>query len=393
MVTFLIILAVLVVIIALILSLSATFTIDYDEKWSTKIKVLWIEKEIKLTEILNFVLFPDKKAEQVKENKETPKAEKEDTKSEETNKEVSEEAKTIEKTVEPPKEEKKEEPKVSKTEKLLFELLEKKPSPFPTMTWKLKIEDGAEIFTLYSGLADNENINEISVSQSANNDPFSLILANVADEDKAQDVAQKIVNGLKNRKYKDNITCDDVDYIIVDDYVFVAMLSSKNNSKFSAKSYVDEFSNMVTKKETNAKSEKPKAQAKPNFLQKLWDDEGLLGILGLLSNVMQTASKAVGTLIRGFHIRSLYVKIIVAGSDAAQTAKKFGKVSSFYYPTIGIILNGMRVDEFSDDIYPDYLAKYTEYGLHFVGSINIYLLVKVVFAAAKTFIVNIIKNK
>lgn len=69
MIVFLIILAVFAVIIAAILSVSATFTVVYDGNWSTRVKVLWIEKDIVLTKILSFILFPEKSADDVKKKK------------------------------------------------------------------------------------------------------------------------------------------------------------------------------------------------------------------------------------------------------------------------------------------------------------------------------------
>ena len=77
MIVFLIILAVFAVIIAAILSVSATFTVVYDGNWSTRVKVLWIEKDIVLTKILSFILFPEKSADDVKKkikNKEKEKS-------------------------------------------------------------------------------------------------------------------------------------------------------------------------------------------------------------------------------------------------------------------------------------------------------------------------------
>lgn len=61
MVVFLIILAVIVLITSVILSISATFTITYNSSWKTTVKLLWIDKEIELSEVLSFVLFPEKK--------------------------------------------------------------------------------------------------------------------------------------------------------------------------------------------------------------------------------------------------------------------------------------------------------------------------------------------
>ena len=62
MVVFLIILAVIILIISAVLSVSATFTVTYNSSWKTTVKLLWIEKEIELSKILSFVVFPEKKA-------------------------------------------------------------------------------------------------------------------------------------------------------------------------------------------------------------------------------------------------------------------------------------------------------------------------------------------
>lgn len=271
--TFLIILAVLVVLIALILSLSATITIIYDDKWTTKIKVLWIEKDIKITEILNFILFPEKKAEQVKEEKSAKKEQKHKADDSSTKKEE------------------------------VTELVDENKSNNETKT---------EI--------DN-SVKSVDVSQSA------------TDESKKAD-----------ENTKDNV----------------------NNQ--------------------------PAQNKKPNFIKSLWDKEGIVGIMSLVSNLLQSVSSAVGTLFRGFHIHSLYVKMIIGGYDAAEVALAYGTVCKYYYPLKGIILNGMKVDNYDDVIMPDYIAPNNEYGLQFIGSISVGTLLKVVLSAAKTFVINLIKK-
>ena len=57
---FLIILAVIVFLVAVILSLSAEATIIYDNGWHTSVQILFIKKDVELSKILNFVLFPEK---------------------------------------------------------------------------------------------------------------------------------------------------------------------------------------------------------------------------------------------------------------------------------------------------------------------------------------------
>lgn len=252
---FLIILAVIVVLTVLILSLSATFTIIYDDKWTTKIKVLWIEKDIDLIKILNMLIFPKETAEQVKEEKQ------------------------------------------KKAEKKAEAVAEKeKPAP-------------------------------------------------------AEEAEQKTEEKPAEEKTPSNVEIAE---------------------------------------------EKPAEQApapkKKNPLKALWDKEGLVGILSLASNLLQSVSSAVGTLFRGFHIHSLYVKIIVGGGDAAQIAMSYGTICQFYYPVKGIIANGMRVDNYDDLIMPDYIAPKNEYGLQFIASISVGLLVKVALSAVKTFVINLIKK-
>ena len=78
---FLIIVAVLAVIIIAVLSLSATVTLVYDKGWHTKVQILFIEKDIVLSKILSFILFPEKKAEQVVKESDEKKKSKKDSKS------------------------------------------------------------------------------------------------------------------------------------------------------------------------------------------------------------------------------------------------------------------------------------------------------------------------
>lgn len=255
---FLIILAVLVVLTVLLLSLSAEFTIIFDNGWTTRIKILFIEKDIELSKILNFILFPEKAAADVKAEQEQAKEEKE-------------------------KEEKAEKKKATKPASAKQE----KTSEAPT----------------------EENEDE-SVEET-----------------------------------------DDT---------------------------------------------KEKAPAKPKKkspIQKIIDEDGIVGIMLLISNLIQTANSAVTTLIKGLHIYSLYVKMIIGGSDAADIAEMYGNACGFYYPIKGFILNGMKVDQYDDLIMPDFIAPRSEYEFQLIGSMNIKLILKILLKAGSVFVVNLVKNK
>lgn len=113
----------------------------------------------------------------------------------------------------------------------------------------------------------------------------------------------------------------------------------------------------------------------------------------LFTNLIETVNSAVTTLFRGLHIYSLYVKMIVAGYDAADCARSYGKICGIYYPLKGMILNGMKVDMYDDYVQPDFIAPKSEYGFQLIASINVALVLKIALKAGKVFVVNLIKNK
>ncbi len=140
-------------------------------------------------------------------------------------------------------------------------------------------------------------------------------------------------------------------------------------------------------------SEQVPAQKKQNFITKLIDEEGIVGILTFVSNLLETVSTAMTTLFRGLHIYSLYVKMIIGGGDAAQIAQDYGRICGIYYPIKGVILNGMKVDQYDDLIEPDFIAEQNEYEFQLIASINVALLLKVGIKAGITFLKNMINNK
>ena len=146
----------------------------------------------------------------------------------------------------------------------------------------------------------------------------------------------------------------------------------------------------TTSSQEEHKAEKPE---KPNYIKELWHKDGIVGIMSFASNLFQSASDAVITLFKGFHIYSLYVKILIGGGDAAQIAQAYGRVCKYYYPFKGAVLSGMKVDRYDDWIAPDFIAPGNEYGLQFIGSVSVAVILKVLLSAGKTFLINIIRNK
>lgn len=252
---FLIILAVLAVIIIAILSLSATVTLVYDKGWHTKVQVLFIEKDIVLSEILSFILFPEKKAQQAADANKEKKRKKKSGKAEAV-------------------------PEIAQ--------------------------------------------NEMPVDSSA-----------------------------------------------------------------EAPAETDSSASSDAKTDGQEKVQKQKS----NPIKNLWDKEGIVGIMTFVTNLLETANSAVTTLIRGLHIYSLYVMILVGGPDADMIARSYGTLCKYYYPLKGMILNGMKVDNYDDYIQPDFIADKTEVEFQLIGSINVALILKVALKAGFIFLKNLIINK
>ena len=253
--TFLIIVAVLAVIIIAILSLSATVTLVYDKGWHTTVQILFIKKDIVLSKILSFILFPEKKAEEVAKESEDKKKNK------------------------------------------------------------------------------------------------------------------------KGKKGKDNETP-------AEKVADVAVEAEEKSLETDESEKTEEVE--------NKKGQQP---PKPNPIKKLWDTQGIVGMLDLFTNVAETANNAVLTLFRGLHIYSLYVMILVGGGDADLIARAYGTLCRYYYPLKGMILNGMKVDNYDDYIQPDFIAERTEFEFQLIASINVKLILKVGFKAVFIFIKNLIINK
>ena len=255
---FLIILAVLILLFAFILSLSAEVTVIYDNGWHTSVQVLFIKKDIELSKILNFVLFPDKAGKQAAEKKKEKK------------KDSSNKSKSVE------------EPKT-----------------------EIPVEPVVEV------------------------------------------EAEKTAETVKENETK------------------------------------------------TVKADVPKTNAEPkkNPIAKIIDEDGVVGIMLLASNLIETLNTAVTTLFRGLHIYSLYVKMIVGGSDAEEIARAYGRICGFYYPLKGMILNGMKVDQYDDYIQPDFIAPFNEYEFQLIASMNVALILKIGIKAGTKFLVNLIKNK
>ncbi|MBQ8228553.1 MAG: DUF2953 domain-containing protein [Clostridia bacterium] len=131
------------------------------------------------------------------------------------------------------------------------------------------------------------------------------------------------------------------------------------------------------KKEKKPKEEKPKeetppeenatpAEPKENFIKTFYNNQGVTGILELISNIAKKLGSGLKGIGRSFYIRRLWLRINVGDGNSANTAIKYGKMCSKVYPAMGYILSVVHSKNCSVKVQPDFLGGKTEgaFSLH-----------------------------
>jgi hypothetical protein len=106
------------------------------------------------------------------------------------------------------------------------------------------------------------------------------------------------------------------------------------------------------------KEEKPK-EKKDNFLKVFYNNQGVSGIIELVSNCASALGKLSKGFIHSLYVRKLRIKIGVTDSDAAATAIKYGKICAALYPPLGFICSTMHVKNYKVNVFADYCGEKT----------------------------------
>lgn len=125
------------------------------------------------------------------------------------------------------------------------------------------------------------------------------------------------------------------------------------------------------KKEKKPEEEKPEEKKKPEtrqegngLLKQLYVDQGYDGIEKMLRAVGRSLGGFFGKLYKTFVFDELYITMVTSGSDAADTAMKYGKLCSWLYPVLGKLVSTSKVKKYDFDISPDFLATKDEAELY-----------------------------
>lgn len=139
-------------------------------------------------------------------------------------------------------------------------------------------------------------------------------------------------------------------------FTLVDTSKPKKEKKKKKKKKGDESEESDTDEEGKEKG-KPKGNG---LIKQLYLDQGYDGIERMLRAVGKSLGSFFGSLYKNLVVDELYITMITAGSDAADTAIKHGKLCSWLFPVLGKFVSTCKVKNYDFDISPDFLATKSE---------------------------------
>ena len=108
------------------------------------------------------------------------------------------------------------------------------------------------------------------------------------------------------------------------------------------------------KKPKKADEEQKSEETKKESLIK---EKGISWLFDLIKKIADLAVGALKDFFRHIIVKKLLLSISIAGSDAADTAVKYGYCCSTVYPAFGIIAGAVNCKKYGVDISPDFEEK------------------------------------
>ncbi len=137
----------------------------------------------------------------------------------------------------------------------------------------------------------------------------------------------------------------------------------EKKKKKEAKKAAKEAKKPEEEKPKDETIKEPKSK-KDNMFLKYYRNNGVSGTVELVRRF----SKVLGTMLRGiarsFTIDEMFILLKVGAGDSADTAIKYGKTCSAFYPAVGLIVDTMRVRKYSVEVKPDFIEGKNEAKLH-----------------------------
>lgn len=123
-------------------------------------------------------------------------------------------------------------------------------------------------------------------------------------------------------------------------------------------------------KEEEPKEEKKEKPPKENMFQTFYNNQGFDGVMGLIHSAGQSVGGFLHSMYRHLIIHDLYLRMYIAGGDAARCAVKYGRVQGAVMPPLALICHTCRVRKYDIDISPDFIATFSSAEFYFHCSIR-----------------------
>ena len=111
------------------------------------------------------------------------------------------------------------------------------------------------------------------------------------------------------------------------------------------------------KKKKPPKKDDEKSKHEEKKKESLIKEKGISWLFDLIKKIADLAVGALKDFFRHIIVKKLLLSISIAGSDAADTAVKYGYCCSAVYPAFGIIVGAVKCKKYGVDISPDFEEK------------------------------------
>ena len=112
--------------------------------------------------------------------------------------------------------------------------------------------------------------------------------------------------------------------------------------------------------EEEEKEDEKKPKEGGSLLKTLYDAEGIDGLYAILKKVLYYTKRFFGSSMRGVVVDELWLDVRCTKEDAAATAIYYGEVCAVLFPLLGALASKCRLKKYDFNIYPDYLARFSD---------------------------------
>ena len=110
--------------------------------------------------------------------------------------------------------------------------------------------------------------------------------------------------------------------------------------------------------------------AKESLLHLIYRSNGIDGLIVILKRLFSYLGTFTGNALNGVVFEELYIDVSCTKGDAAATAIYYGEVCATVFPILGALVSKYKVKKYDFNIYPDYIARFSN--ASFVA--NIYII-------------------